>query len=67
MQDIPTHEIPKDVESVKVWHLATSVDVSSSHRLTQLVWVGKYGQDIICRHNNTLGDLHISAVKINTI
>lgn len=28
---IPTHEIPKDIESVEVGHLATSVDVSSCH------------------------------------
>lgn len=63
LHDLPTHKIPKDVESVKVRHLAASVDVSSSYRFTQLVWVGKYGQDVICRSNSTLADLHIGTMK----
>lgn len=48
----PAHEIPKDVESVKVGHLTASVDVSSCHRLAQLVWIGKDWQDIVCKHIN---------------
>ena len=37
----PTHEIPEDIESVEVGHLAASVDVTSCHRLAQFVGVGK--------------------------
>ena len=48
----PTHEVPEDVEAVEVGHLAASVDVSSRHRLAQLVGVGEDGEDIVWRANN---------------
>ena len=48
----PTHEVPEDVEAVEVGHLAASVDVSSRHRLAQLVGVGEDWEDIVWRANN---------------
>ncbi len=44
---IPTHKIPKDVEAVKIGHLAASVDVAASNRLADFMWVSKNGKDII--------------------
>ncbi|TNN41759.1 hypothetical protein EYF80_048067 [Liparis tanakae] len=43
----PAHEIPEDVESVEVGHLAASVDVASRHRLAQLVGVSEDRQDVV--------------------
>lgn len=46
LKDIPTHKVPKDVDSVEVGHLTASVDVASRHRFAQLVRVGKDWQDV---------------------
>lgn len=54
MVNTPAHEVPKDVESVEVGHLAASVDVTSRHRLSQLMGVGEYRQDVIWGWNSTL-------------
>lgn len=42
LKHIPAHEISKDVKSIEVGHLTTSVDISACHGLAQLVGVGKY-------------------------
>lgn len=46
-QHVPTHKIPKDVESIKVGHFTTSVHISTGNWLPQLVGVCKYRQDVI--------------------
>lgn len=45
---LPAHEIAENVEAVQVGVLAAPVHIATGDRLAQLVWVGEYGQHIIC-------------------
>lgn len=31
MATVPAHKIPKDVETIKIWHLTSPVNVATSH------------------------------------
>lgn len=31
MATVPAHEIPKNVKTIKIWHLTAPVDVATSH------------------------------------
>lgn len=57
----PTHEIAENVEAVQVGVLAAPVHVAAGDRLAQLVWVGEYGQHIICRVGGSRGEWKGSA------
>lgn len=44
---VPTHKIPKDIQTIQIGHLATSVDVAASYRFADFMWVSKYRKDIV--------------------
>lgn len=50
MATVPAHEIPKNVETIKIWHLTAPVDVATSHRLPKFMWISKNWQDVICEN-----------------
>lgn len=47
MTIVPAHEIPKDVETIKIWHLTAPVDVATGYGLPNFMWISKNGQDVI--------------------
>lgn len=44
---VPTHKIPKDVQTNEIGHLAASVDVAASYRFANFMRVSKYRKDIV--------------------